>query len=64
MPKRKVVRRSLREGIDALKKAQKDGSLSEDDLESYEKEIQKLTDGFVKKIDDAIMAKEADIMKV
>ncbi len=58
------VRSSRREGIDTLKKAQKEGSLSEDDLESYEKEIQKLTDGFVKKIDDAVAAKEADIMKV
>src|SRR5579871_1543217 len=58
------VRSSRRDGIDAIKKAQKDGKISEDDLESYEKEIQKLTDGFVKKIDDAVTAKEADILKV
>src|SRR6187455_2757835 len=47
------VRSSRRDGLDAMKKAQKDGTISEDDLEAYEKEIQKLTDGFVKKIDDA-----------
>src|SRR5438552_2387348 len=58
------VRSARREGIDAIKKAHKDGSVTEDDLETYEKEIQKLTDGFVKKIDDSINAKEAEILKV
>jgi len=58
------IRSGRRDGIDLLKKAQKDGSITEDDLASYEKEIQKLTDGFVKKIDDAIAAKEAEILKV
>ena len=58
------MRSSRREGIDAIKKSQKDGKITEDDLTSYEKEIQKLTDGFVKKIDDAFALKEADIMKV
>ena len=58
------VRSSRRDGIDALKKGQKDGGLTEDDLDSYEKEIQKLTDGFVKKIDEAVASKEADILKV
>jgi ribosome recycling factor len=58
------VRSARREGIDALKKAEKDGSVSEDALESYEKEIQKLTDGFGKKIDDAVNHKEAEILKV
>ena len=58
------MRSARRDGIDAIKKAQKDGKITEDELESYEKEIQKLTDGFVKKIDDALVTKEADIMKV
>jgi ribosome recycling factor len=58
------VRSARREGIDSLKKAQKDGKVSEDELETYEKEIQKLTDGFTKKIEEALVAKEADIMKV
>jgi ribosome recycling factor len=58
------VRSARREGIDAIKKAHKDGSVTEDDLDTYEKEIQKLTDGFVKKIDDAFTSKEADILKV
>jgi ribosome recycling factor len=58
------IRSSRRDGLDALKKSQKDGKITEDDLASYEKEIQKLTDGFVKKIDEAIASKEADILKV
>ncbi len=58
------VRSARRDGIDTLKKAQKDAKITEDDLGSYEKEIQKLTDGFVKKIDEALLTKEAEIMKV
>ncbi len=58
------MRSSRREGIDALKKAQKESKITEDQLGSFEKEIQKLTDGFVKKIDDTLVLKEADIMKV
>ncbi|HSI14286.1 MAG TPA: ribosome recycling factor [Chthoniobacter sp.] len=58
------IRSSRREGIDTLKKAQKDGKITEDDLTNFEKEIQKLTDGFTKKIDEAILTKEADILKV
>jgi ribosome recycling factor len=58
------VRSARRDGIDAIKKAQKDGTVSEDELETYEKEVQKLTDQFGKKIDDAVFTKEADILKV
>jgi ribosome recycling factor len=58
------VRSARREGIDSLKKAQKEGEVSEDELETYEKEVQKLTDNFVKKIDEALAAKEAEVMKV
>ncbi len=58
------VRSSRREGMDSMKKLQKDGKISEDDLENYEKEIQKLTDGSVKKIDEMVASKEEDIMKV
>lgn len=58
------VRSARREGIDGVKKLQKDGTISEDDLETYESEIQKLTDQFVKRIEDALSTKEAEIMKV
>ena len=55
------VRSARREGLDAIKKA---GKASEDAREDFEREIQKLTDTYVKKIDDAFALKEADIMKV
>ncbi len=58
------IRSARRDGMDELKKAQKGGSISEDDLANYEKEIQKLTDQFGKKIEDSLAAKETDIMKV
>ena len=58
------VRSARRESLDAIKKTEKEGKVSEDNRETFEKEIQKLTDGFVKKIDDAFGMKEADIMRV
>ena len=58
------VRSARRDGLENLKKAQKDGGITEDDLERYEKDVQKLTDDFVKKIDDSVTAKEAEVMKV
>ena len=58
------VRSTRREGIDGLKKAQKAGEISEDQFGSLETEMQKLTDQFGKKIDDATATKEAEILKV
>jgi ribosome recycling factor len=58
------IRSARRDGIDGLKKLEKEGELGEDDLKSYEAEIQKLTDSATKKIEDALSSKEADIMKV
>lgn len=58
------VRSARRDGIESLKKAQKAAAITEDDLERYEKDVQKLTDDFVKRIDDSVSAKEAEVMKV
>src|SRR3954471_231570 len=58
------IRSARRDGIDSMKKLEKDGKLSEDELKSYEGGIQKLTDQANKKIDETLAAKEADIMKV
>lgn len=58
------VRSARRDGMEALKKMEKAGDVSEDDLERYETEIQKLTDQFIKRIEEGLEAKEADIMKV
>ncbi len=58
------IRSQRRDGMEASKKAQKDGSISEDDLERVEAEIQKLTDKYVKEIDVHVVKKEAEIMTV
>jgi ribosome recycling factor len=58
------IRGHRRDGMDAAKKAQKSGEITEDDLRAMEKEIQELTDKYVKQIDDAASNKEADIMKI
>lgn len=61
---RVAVRNVRRDGMDALKKAEKDGEISEDVHRSLADEVQKLTDAFVKRVDDALKAKEAEIMQV
>jgi len=58
------IRASRRDAMDHLKKSQKEGEITEDELGTYEKDVQKLTDDYGKKVDEALVAKEADIMKV
>jgi ribosome recycling factor len=58
------VRSARREALEALKKAEKDSSISEDDLHRSEKSVQELTDKYVKSIDDQVAKKEAEILAV
>ena len=58
------VRGHRRDAIDATKKLEKAGDITEDVLHDVEAQIQKFTDKFVKHIDDSTARKEADIMKV
>ncbi|WP_085441793.1 ribosome recycling factor [Magnetofaba australis] len=58
------VRNIRRDGMDQLKKAEKDKEISQDEMHVQEKEVQELTDAFVKKIDEAMASKEADVMQV
>jgi putative endopeptidase len=50
--------------MDEAKKIEKAGELTEDQLRDLEGDVQKLTDRFVKSIDDHIERKEAEVMKV
>lgn len=59
-----AVRNLRKEGMDTIKKLQKDGEISEDEQRRYENEIQKLTDETIKEMDDALENKEKDIMQV
>ena len=57
------IRNNRKEANDFIKNLKSDG-LSEDMAKDAEASVQVLTDGFIKKIDDMIAAKEVDIMKV
>ena len=59
-----AVRNVRRDGMESLKKLEKDGDLSQDDRHLYEGEIQDMTDRHIKKIDEALMVKEKEIMQV
>jgi ribosome recycling factor len=58
------VRSNRRTALDEAKKLKAAGELSEDGLHDLEAEVQKLTDRFVKSVDDHLKHKEAEIMKV
>lgn len=58
------IRNVRRDANDKLKKMQKDKSISEDEQHSGEEQIQKLTDGFVKKCDEILSSKEKELMQV
>lgn len=59
-----AVRNIRRDGMEALKKLEKEGDISEDEQRRRSDEIQKLTDEHVKSIDEALAAKESEIMQV
>ncbi len=61
---RVAVRNVRRDGMDALKKSEKDGDISQDQQKSMSEDVQKLTDTFIKKIDDTLKVKEEEIMQV
>ena len=50
--------------MDDLKKAEKDGAISQDEHKRMEAEVQKLTDEAIKRVDEALKTKEQEIMQV
>jgi ribosome recycling factor len=58
------IRANRRHAIDEIKKIQKAGEITEDQLADAEKEVQKLTDLYVAEIDKGVASKEAELMKV
>ena len=58
------VRNIRRDGMDGLKKMQKDGDITEDELKRESDQIQKLTDELIKKVDEMLAEKEKDIMVI
>ena len=58
------VRSARRDGLELLKKLEKDGQITEDDLRRAEKEVQTITDKKIKEIDDHLASKEKELMTV
>ncbi len=61
----KVAIRSIRrDAMEDAKVQKKNGEITEDDVKNLEKDIQKLTDNFIKDIDSIIASKEKEILEV
>lgn len=56
------IRNVRRDGLDALKKAEKDGAIGQDDQKRQSDEVQKLTDKLIAEVDAATVAKEKEIL--
>ena len=59
-----AIRNIRRDVIEKLKAMKKAGDLTEDDLDDAEKEVQKLTDDFIKQVDGVAAKKEEEIMAI
>jgi ribosome recycling factor len=61
---RVAIRHVRRDAIEALKKLEKSGGVTEDQVEAAEKEVQKLTDKYIAELDTHLVRKEKEIMMV
>jgi len=61
---RVAIRNVRRDGMDTLKKMEKDSEISEDEHKSQSDEVQKLTDDYVGKVDSELNTKQDEIMQV
>ena len=61
----KVAMRNIRrDGMDHVKKLKKNSEITEDDQKKAEKDLQTLLDKYIKKVDDALAAKEKELMAI
>ncbi len=61
---RVAVRNIRRDEVDHLRKLEKEGHVSKDEIERNIAEVQNITDGFVARVDDLAQRKEAEILEV
>ncbi len=59
-----AIRNIRRDANDDLKKSEKNGDLTEDDLRGYTEDVQKQTDAYIRKVDEIAKEKEQEIMEV
>ena len=61
----KVAMRNIRrDGMDYIKKLKKDSQITEDEQKKAEKDLQELLDKYTKKADEALAAKEKELMAI
>ena len=61
----KVAMRNIRrDGMDYIKKLKKESQITEDDQKKAEKDLQDLLDKYIKKADEALAAKEKELMSI
>ncbi|MEN9210990.1 MAG: ribosome recycling factor, partial [Thermostichus sp. DG02_2_bins_29] len=58
------IRNIRRDAIDAVRKQEKNGELSEDESKSLQDDIQKLTDRYIKKVDELLAEKEKELTTI
>ena len=58
------MRNIRRDGMDYVKKLKKNNEITEDDQKKAEKDLQTLLDKYIKKDDDALAAKEKELMAI
>ena len=61
---RVAIRNVRRDGMEMLKRLEKDNEISEDEHEKLSGEVQRLTDQHIKKVDDALQGKEKEIKQI
>ncbi len=61
---RVAIRHVRRDGLDSLKKALKDKTISEDDERRHETDVQKATDQAISEVDQVLAGKEKEIMQI
>jgi ribosome recycling factor len=59
-----AIRNERRNIIDQIKQAEKNKEITEDDRKKYENDSQKLTDTYIKKVEELVKQKEEDLMKI
>ena len=59
-----AVRNIRRDAMDYIKKLKKNSEITEDDQKKAEKDLQELTDKYIKKVDDACAVKEKELMEL
>ena len=59
-----AVRNVRRDAMDYIKKLKKNSEITEDDQKKAEKDLQELTDKYIKKVDEACAVKEKELMEL